>query len=137
MAGEASELIELSVMFPCMDEDVVLDVLENNNYNVQKAAEDLLRVSSEDGYKVAESTEIETKGKITLNTGAPLKEKIPECPVCYLPLIPPKKIFQCNNGHLVCETCKAQPQVAKCPTCRETFMGRATAMEHFLAEIIN
>ncbi len=28
-----------------------------------------------------------------------------ECPVCYELIWPPKKIFQCSNGHIICEVC--------------------------------
>jgi len=56
----------------------------------------------------------------------------PNCPVCFDSLKPPTRILQCINGHLVCEKCRLQPQVEVCPTCRESFTGRATAMEQHL-----
>ena len=36
-----------------------------------------------------------------------------ECPVCMEEMKPPKKIFQCSNGHVICELCKNNPEV-KC-----------------------
>ena len=36
---------------------------------------------------------------------------------------PPKKIFQCSNGHVICELCKGNPEVRSCPTCRVKFRG--------------
>jgi hypothetical protein len=32
-----------------------------------------------------------------------------ECPVCYEAIWPPKKIFQCTKGHILCETCLGNP----------------------------
>lgn len=37
-----------------------------------------------------------------------------ECPVCFDYVLPP--IMQCQNGHLVCQTCLKMVQ--NCPTCR-------------------
>ena len=35
-----------------------------------------------------------------------------ECPICTEEMKPPRKIFQCANGHVICEICKINPQVA-------------------------
>jgi len=59
----------------------------------------------------------------------------PECPVCLELLLPPTRIMQCTNGHLVCEACEAKPELACCPTCRQEFTGRATAMEQHLSTL--
>ncbi len=37
-----------------------------------------------------------------------------ECPVCFQ--IPRAKIFQCVNGHSICDRCSTK--VTVCPTCR-------------------
>ena len=39
-------------------------------------------------------------------------EKDFECPVCYDVMLPPSRIFQCNNGHLICEDCKCHSEVS-------------------------
>merc|ERR1712098_424908 len=52
---------------------------------------------------------------------------IPECPVCLEQMMPPTRIMQCPSGHLVYQTCESQPELRKCPTCRQDFTGRATA----------
>ena len=31
---------------------------------------------------------------------------------------PPSRIFQCSNGHLICEECKQRQEIRSCPTCR-------------------
>ena len=46
-----------------------------------------------------------------------------ECPVCLEEMKPPKKVFQCSNGHVICELCKNNPEVRSCPTCRVKFRG--------------
>ena len=40
-----------------------------------------------------------------------------DCPVCY-EFMEFRKIFQCPNGHLICENCQDRPEVRKCPVCR-------------------
>ena len=52
--------------------------------------------------------------------------KLLECPVCLEEMRPPVKIFQCSNGHALCEHCKDNPHVKSCPTCRVVF----TTKEH-------
>jgi len=56
----------------------------------------------------------------------------PECPVCMESLMPPMRIIQCSNGHLICEICKPRMKDQKCPTCFHPFIGRAIAMEQHL-----
>ena len=41
-----------------------------------------------------------------------------ECSVCLDEMRPPTKIFQCRNGHVMCEACKNHTEVSTCPTCR-------------------
>ena len=48
----------------------------------------------------------------------PRLEKEFECPVCLEVMAPPKKIFQCTNGHLICDSCKNHPEIRSCPSCR-------------------
>lgn len=39
-----------------------------------------------------------------------------ECPVCFK--IPRAQIFQCVNGHSICDVCSAKVEL--CPTCRSS-----------------
>jgi len=71
------------------------------------------------------------------NTCKEKQPPCPNCPVCFDSLKPPVRILQCINGHLVCEKCRMQPQVEVCPTCREAFTGRATAMEQHLRALFH
>jgi len=48
-----------------------------------------------------------------------------ECPVCLAEMKPPMKIWQCSEGHPVCESCHKRPQLnSTCPTCRRPVSGR-------------
>jgi len=42
----------------------------------------------------------------------------PECPLCMEIMTPPKKIYQCSEGHMVCSVCKPKMQNNLCATCR-------------------
>ena len=53
-----------------------------------------------------------------------------ECPVCLTEMVPPVKIWTCKSGHLLCQSCKRNPNIRqKCPTCRGEIIGRATSLE--------
>jgi len=72
---------------------------------------------------------------ITVNDGTlipptPRPYPVPECPVCLEAMLPPKNIFNCANGHLVCSDCREN--VERCPTCKLGVTGRATCMEQHL-----
>ena len=67
----------------------------------------------------------------------PEKEGLPcpECPVCFEKMMPPARIMQCSNGHLICKECVSKANIIDCPTCRMKIVGRATAMEQYLASL--
>ena len=59
-----------------------------------------------------------------------------ECPVCLTEMVPPVKIWTCKSGHLLCQTCKRNPNIRqKCPTCRGEIIGRATGLEKIAATL--
>jgi hypothetical protein len=60
---------------------------------------------------------------------------IPECPICMESMRPPLQIFSCNNGHLICSICKPRMNGIMCH-CQEMYMGRATAMEQMVRQIL-
>jgi len=127
-APNCSEVMELVAMFPEIAESIICELLENNNYDVEKTTEELVLL---DPSATQASSGSERRSEATSDNSLP----IPSCPVCYEALKPPKRIFQCTNGHLVCEICQRQPQLRGCPTCRQPIMGRATAMEQLLADL--
>ena len=70
-------------------------------------------------------------------TSKPEVVSCPECPVCYEALRPPRRILQCVSGHLTCVDCARKVERFDCPTCKQDFSGRATAMEQFLRTLFN
>jgi len=92
-------------------------------------AQEALMVAKHDEEERATELEVER------NASATSRPHIPECPVCLEEMIPPTRIFQCRNGHLVCETCKSGLKPCICPKCRQEMTGRATDMEDFLRSL--
>jgi len=62
--------------------------------------------------------------------GGGARINVPECPVCFDEMAPPKQIFHCVNGHFVCGSCR--PNIHECPTCRKNMAGRAHGTEEML-----
>jgi len=52
-----------------------------------------------------------------------------ECPVCLEEMRPPRRIWQCSDGHPLCENCRKKPEMNTCPTCRKYLVGRSTIAE--------
>ena len=63
-----------------------------------------------------------------------LVSELLECPVCLEVMVAPVKIFQCDNGHAICETCKNNPEVSSCPSCRLWFTSTSPPRRNLLAE---
>ena len=64
-------------------------------------------------------------------TSKPSLARSPQCPGCQEELV--TRILQCQAGHLLCGECGAREE--QCAVCGGQVEGRATAMEHFLAEL--
>ena len=64
-----------------------------------------------------------------------IASRIPECPVCYERFTGQSQVFQCQQGHFVCGTCR--PRVQTCPVCRGIMMGRCNGFEQFLQSLNN
>ena len=64
-------------------------------------------------------------------TSKPSLARRPQCPGCQEELV--ARILQCQAGHLMCGECGAREE--QCAVCGGQVEGRATAMEHFLAEL--
>jgi len=47
-----------------------------------------------------------------------------ECPICTDIIKPPLQIWQCPEGHTICETCSNRPELEVCPQCRMNIQGR-------------
>lgn len=55
------------------------------------------------------------------------------CPFCQEDMAPPGEIWQCREGHSLCQKCRARPDMQACPTCMGQFMGRNKALEQVAA----
>lgn len=55
-----------------------------------------------------------------------------ECPICFDTIPPP--VSQCQNGHLLCETCRRRSE--RCPVCREKYSpGRSLIAEQIFTSL--
>ena len=66
-----------------------------------------------------------------------IKEVNKECPICYEKMGPPVKIFQCSEGHLLCEKCltKIRDSTKVCPYCNQDVISnpiRNRALEEII-----
>jgi hypothetical protein len=74
-----------------------------------------------------------------------------ECPVCFEEMRPPTNMFQCRQGHVVCQVfcyglcrlsytnvllqnCRNKGRLTECPSCRGSIVGRNFAMEKLAEE---
>jgi len=55
------------------------------------------------------------------------------CPFCQEDMAPPGEIWQCREGHSLCQKCRARPDMQTCPGCMGKFMGRNKALEQVAA----
>ena len=53
-------------------------------------------------------------------------EEILKCPVCLDTCRPPLQIWQCREGHIVCESCFSRPVLVVCPQCRMSLDGNVS-----------
>ncbi|XP_023339855.1 uncharacterized protein LOC111710065 [Eurytemora carolleeae] len=52
-----------------------------------------------------------------------------ECPICFEEMSPPTRIWQCVDGHAICETCREKLATRFCPSCCRPIEGRNMALE--------
>ena len=60
-----------------------------------------------------------------------------ECPICFETMGPPREIFQCPSGHIICGDCKTRGNFRTCHVCRTPLGGqgnftRNRAMERII-----
>jgi len=51
------------------------------------------------------------------------------CPCCAEEMTPPSRIYQCRDGHVVCQQCFQHKHIEVCPSCKHPISGRNIAME--------
>merc|ERR1719495_2441565 len=58
-----------------------------------------------------------------------------QCPLCFVELSPPGKIYQCVDGHLLCSQCRFKDK--DCPSCQGRLAGRNMAMERIAVSVFS
>ena len=82
---------------------------------------------------MAGAGDLSQAGIAAIRAAAARLDKLLECPVCLEEMKPPRKIFQCSNGHAICEYCRHHREVTCCPTCRIVFT-KESVTRNILAE---
>ena len=59
-----------------------------------------------------------------------------ECPICLEFMGPPKRIWQCPQSHLICETCRDQLEDHTCPCCRTDPISQRSRVAENMARAI-
>ena len=72
---------------------------------------------------LAQSVKVSTSLSLYGEIMASSIKTLSECPVCFGEMFSPMKIFQCINGHSICEDFKDNVYVTSCPSCRVTLKG--------------
>jgi len=49
-----------------------------------------------------------------------------QCPVCLHTCKPPLQIWQCREGHILCESCYSRRELKTCPQCRMSLQGNVS-----------
>ena len=80
-----------------------------------------------------QTLENEIKARVSPSTPAPSLPPAPECPICLESMAPPARLYNCPEGHLVCQECRTKMEI--CHLCRKPLQGRATAMEQYLRAV--
>jgi len=138
LVNKENVLKELKMIQAREKEDLEEEFLMRQRQLEETQNADAERITEERGKLRSELESLETQLEELMSKGRENDEQTlpcPECPVCLELLLPPMRIMQCSNGHLVCGTCEAKVELTCCPTCRQGFTGRATAMEQHLATL--
>lgn len=77
-----------------------------------------------------------SRGEEARGSGLPKAARnLLECPVCLELAWPPRRIYQCREGHIICEVCKANPALKVCPMCRIPLANNLTSRNRQLEEL--
>ena len=83
----------------------------------------ILILYSQSGASLSEEAKDPSRRRDSSEAGVDWRQEeiisILECPVCLETMR--RRIFQCRNGHNVCENCSANPALTTCPQCREPY----------------
>merc|ERR1712218_139206 len=118
----------------------VMFCLKNNKIEMARClintpGVDLDTVDSEGRYleTIARERDLNILSLVCRANTTNIASRIPECPVFYERFTGQSQVFQCQQGHFVCGTCR--PRVNTCPVCRGPMMGRCNGFEQFLQSL--
>jgi len=60
-----------------------------------------------------------------------------KCPLCDITMSPPRKIYQCIDGHILCQDCRRSEKIKDCPTCQGELAGRNPSMERIAVSVFS
>merc|ERR1711915_133852 len=60
-----------------------------------------------------------------------------KCPVCEMWMLPPVAIYQCEDGHALCEKCLQLMKKRECPKCLGQIVGRNILVENVAAIVFS
>jgi len=83
---------------------------------------------------VRSSNSMLSKSQMPMRTEREIRDEF-VCPVCFSDMKPPTQIFQCIQGHPICQQCKSRSEITRCPTCREKLVGRAIHIEKIAGKV--
>ena len=85
----------------------VLDNLKNKHKTeeTEMVTKFMTRLDEEEEKEEEEEEDEEKEEKENIGLSIPPP---PECPICYEPMVPPARIYQCGDGHLICSACRPQ-----------------------------
>ena len=122
LVNKENVLKELKMIQAREKEDLEEEFLMRQRQLEETQNADAERITEERGKLRSELESLETQLEELMSKGRENDEQTlpcPECPVCLELLLPPMRIMQCSNGHLVCGTCEAKVELTCCPTCRQ------------------
>ena len=119
-------------VFISSKEGAIADVKEATGVSLSEARQKLGAACFK---AVKHAVEKERSAEEKETTPARNRPEVPECPICFHEMVPPVRIFQCRDGHLVCETCKDGLEPCICPECRQEVTGRAIGVERLLRSL--
>ena len=93
---------------------------------IQEQIDRETKIKTRDAYKnyICSVLNKKESNRTSSSTESSADDEDLDCPVCFEFMGPPRRIFACHNGHLLCSVCRASPTIKSCPLCRDDFKTR-------------
>ena len=100
----------------------------------QKREEEIAEKEALGRFKQVEEFIENVKSPVDESYSSDLKKEL-KCPVCFEEMKPPVEIWQCSQGHPICQPCKYIQDISHCLTCRQEIVGRANLVEKIAVRV--